>query len=584
MADQPNSVGGPPPIHEAAKVTPIERGMIDRMISGVRSLFSPLRPPAVEGTNQGPWFGPGQPQTPVAPKEDVAGRAFDFPVGINTYARPRAHEPVTFAQLRALADPTTGWDLLRLALETRKDQMAKLEWSILPRKKPNQSFRDKPDDNCREIERFFRKPDKIHSWQDWVRLLMEEQLVIDAPAIYCRKTNDGKPYALEVISGDTIQPLLDGTGRRPIPPDPAYQQVLKGVVAASYTAEELMYVPRNPRTNKVYGMSPVEQIIMTINVGLRRQVTQLEHYTSGNVPEALIGVPENWAPQQIAEYQRYWDSYMESAAQRRKAKFVPGKLIFQPTRNESGMMDQFDEWLARVVCYALSLPPLPFVRMMNRATAQTSYESALEEGLQPNMVWLKNMIDDMIADWFCQPDYEIVWDSIRKLDAGDQAMQNLQFMQRGIKSLDEVRAEMGLEPLGLQHVVYGVGPLGFMSPKAMQRCMEMGLDMPQQPMMAPEGVDPMTGEPTPGMEEAEPGADLLAGVPPELLASVGLTPDGRMAEEDAENEQDSDLTDDDEDFGAEDLPEDQGQVAVRGAVHPEVAAALTDAERRLGVR
>ena len=75
------------------------------------------------------WFGPLDPLRPIAPP-DVAGRRFDFPPGYNLVTRPRAYEPVGFAELRAFAD---AYDLLRLVIETRKDQMERQRWRIRPR-------------------------------------------------------------------------------------------------------------------------------------------------------------------------------------------------------------------------------------------------------------------------------------------------------------------------------------------------------------------------------------------------------------------------------------------------------------------
>ena len=75
------------------------------------------------------WFGPLDPLTPIAPP-DIAGRRFDFPPGYNLVTRPRGYEPVGFAELRAFAD---AYDLLRLVIETRKDQMERQRWRIRPR-------------------------------------------------------------------------------------------------------------------------------------------------------------------------------------------------------------------------------------------------------------------------------------------------------------------------------------------------------------------------------------------------------------------------------------------------------------------
>jgi phage portal protein BeeE len=102
-----------------------------------------------------------------------------------------------------------------------------------------------------------------------------------------------------VLDGATIKRLIDDWGRTPLVPAPAYQQILKGLPAVYYSADELIYAPRNPRVHKAYGFSPVEQVQMSVNIALRRQIYQLQYYTEGNVPEALIGVPESWNPDQI---------------------------------------------------------------------------------------------------------------------------------------------------------------------------------------------------------------------------------------------------------------------------------------------
>jgi hypothetical protein len=58
-------------------------------------------------------FGPGEPLVPPEPEKT---RLWDFPVGWNYIYTPRAYEPVSFAQLRALAD---NHDITRLCIETR---------------------------------------------------------------------------------------------------------------------------------------------------------------------------------------------------------------------------------------------------------------------------------------------------------------------------------------------------------------------------------------------------------------------------------------------------------------------------------
>src|SRR5436853_291225 len=54
--------------------------------------------------------------------------------------------------------------------------------------------------------------------------------------------------------------------------------------------------------------------------------------------------------------------------------------------------------LARIVCYAFSLPATAFTRQVNRATAETAQEAALAEGLAPLMGRVKRLADHVIQD------------------------------------------------------------------------------------------------------------------------------------------------------------------------------------------
>ena len=385
------------------------------------------------------WFGPGNPMPPVAP-DDVAGRQLDYQTGYNQNLSPRALEPVGFSHLRTLAE---SFDLMRLAIETRKDQVSRMRWNVKPRDPKRES-----DARCDAINKFLRRPDREHDWDTWLRALIEDMLVIDAATVYPRKTRGGGLYALDLIDGATIKRVIDESGRTPAAPSPAYQQILKGVVAGDFTRDELLYRVRNWRTHRIYGYSPVEQVITTINIALRRQIHQLQYYTEGNVPEALIGVPETWTTEQIRQFQEYWDSLMEgNTAKRRHAKFVPGGINYTPTK-DSILKDTYDEWLARIVCFAFSISPNALISQINRATAEVSQTAAMEEGLAPILTWVKSLMDDVIDLHFGAPDLEFDWVEEINLDPEVKSRIHVAYVGAGILTADEVREELGRDPNG----------------------------------------------------------------------------------------------------------------------------------------
>jgi hypothetical protein len=878
--------------------TPVDPGLIQRISGGLRSW---LGMSGQQGSPELPFFPPGEPIPPVAP--GAAGRRFDYPSSYNINIRPRTYEPIGFETLRAMADPTVGgYDLIRLAIETRKDQMSTLTSSVLPRKPAGQPMRPKSDDRCTQVEELLRVPDGHTAWQQWCSQLVEEHLVIDAPAIYRRRSLSGATCGLELMDGALFRPLLNYDGRRPSS-GPAYQQILKGLPAVNYTKDELLYAPRNPRVNKVYGYcylpdhqvltrrgwlpftevtlgdeiatrnprtktfewqhpteviamphrgevyrfhsrsvdlvvtpkhrmlldsmpsaatgrrrtrgqggevlveaaeiargynrmnkipmtsvwegveveaktfalaepdgmiditremsdgtvqvftrrrhrgsekpievsgddycalmgayvaegnirsqggieinqreyskgylvygqlvarvlggpaqyngkafvlprrgltehfrtlglqperfipdeimqasirqlrifwdhfvlgdgcyqkrpnvsgrgghpgepavaistssarladqlqeiaqklgwsasvgsrpgglqpivgreylakdqylvnvryskamgftitpdwyegnvhcvsvpnrviyvrrngkpawcgnSCVEQVLVTVNIGLRRQAGQLAFFTDGNIPDAITQVPPEWGVEKIREFQDYWDTMVNDAVTRRRMRFVPGGVTMQKTRADDALVDAFDEWLARIIAYCFSLPPTPFVKMQNRATAETAYETALSEGLMPLMIWLKGVVDYIIANWLGFPDLELIWDDVKKTDPAEKEERDLALIGQGVISRDDMRAERGLEPLGIPPIVTGIGPLGFMSIEAMKKAIANGWDltgMPQPGLGAGGDVGAAGGDPAQFGTGGQ--GDPLAGMPPEILEALGMS-------------------------------------------------------------
>jgi HK97 family phage portal protein len=394
-------------------------------------------------------FSPGY---PLAPLEPERLRVWDYPVGVNTIYTPRAYETISFAELRALAE---HHDITRLAIETRKDQVEKLDWTI----KSRTLQRSDADTRARaaRVAEFWRRPDGERPFASWLRELLEDLLVLDAPVLEMRRNRGGRLIALDIVDGATIKVLIDETGRRPMPPAPAYEQVIHGRPWKLLTSDQLLYVPRNPRPHKAYGFGPVEQIVMTVNIGLRRQAMQLRHFTDGNVPPGLLNAPDGWSAEQIRQFQEWFDSVLAgNAGGRARLVWGPSGTRYQPFK-EAPYKDEFDEWLARIICYAFSLPATAFTRQVNRATAETTQEAALAEGLAPLMGWIKRLADHVIQDRMGQADLEFAWIDARSVDPAEQAKLLDLYVRDGIYTVNEARDILGLDPVagGDQAMIYG---------------------------------------------------------------------------------------------------------------------------------
>ncbi len=420
------------------------------------------------------WFGPNQPIQPQADKPDqgTRGRRFDFPVGSNIQYQPKSEQGagVPFYVLRGLAE---SFDLLRLVIETRKDQMVAQKWEIVPTGDDKGKAASMKTD-IEEVRAFFEQPSPDLTWDEWLRAVVDDDLVCGSVALYPRMNRGGALHSLIPMDVAMIKRLIDETGMTPDAPNPAYQQILKGVPAVDYTREELVYWMRNPRTWRMYGYSPVEQIITTVNIALRRQNSQLEYYTEGNIPDMILGVPESWTPEQLKDTQDWWDSVLSgNTATRRKARFVPEiKGVVLPKDAAVMLKDEADEWFSRIICFAFSIPPSALMKQVNRASGEQMAETAKEEGLLPMLSWYERKLTAVIRDVLKKPGLKFTFNTTVEVDPKVKADTNVLYVKSGIMTPDEAREDMGKEPMGsnelLVYLPTGVVPLKESADKAKQ--------------------------------------------------------------------------------------------------------------------
>jgi hypothetical protein len=383
------------------------------------------------------WMSPLQPTVPYAP--EVAGRQWDYNTGYNIFYTPRGTEKYSFAQLRNLARNS---ELVRQAIETRQDQMDALSWKIMPKKDSEGADNDP---GIKTISEWLDKPDGLHDWPGWLRVILEELYVTDAVSLLPRFNRVGGLYGLELIDGATIFPLIDENGRTPLPPNPAYQQILKGTVKVDYTAEELIYAVRKVQVNTPYGFSAVEQIAQSAKTDIERVKYQLAYFTEGSVPDAYMTAPEGMLVDQIKVFEEHFNSMLSgNYVGRRQVPIVPFGMELKQLK-EPDLKTDFDEWMWRKIALAFRMSPTALTKQTNRATAESESERAADEGLAPIMVWTKRLIDRVIKQYFQNDKLEFVWVDDKEQDPKQAADIDTELVKAGILTINEVRQQRGLE-------------------------------------------------------------------------------------------------------------------------------------------
>jgi hypothetical protein len=420
---------------------------------------------AAAATGERPSPGP----VPVAPTEPGLGPLqYQFPYNTNQIWTPRSGERNPFTVLREFADVC---DAVRICIETRKDQLCQLDWEIVPRNKSamarGTASRVEPELAAKiaRARAFFESPDRVLSFDAWLRMAIEEVLAIDALSIYRRRTVDGSElYSLEIVDGTTIKPMLDPSGRTPLPPDVAYRQVIYGrpVQGGDCTTEQMYYVPRTVRTGSPYGMAPTEAVLLKINSILNRDIFNLAYYAEGNVPDTLLSVGEASTPAQIRELQAYYDLLLSGDLARRRKLKVIGKGSTVEQLREPDWSTDFDEYLMKLVMAAFAVAPaeLGFTADVNKSTSEGQENVSYRRGVRPLARFFAGLFNRVLAVDLQMPELQFRFVGGEVEDKLKQAQADEVNVRIGKESVDEIRVRDGLEPIGMSHyIASATGPI-----------------------------------------------------------------------------------------------------------------------------
>jgi hypothetical protein len=439
-------------------------GLLKTVSDALAPLYRPA-PNQIEGVVPGSWASP---QNPIRPTLQLGTgiRQWDFTPGLNLQFTPRGDQPISFQQLWNVSN---SFDLCRLMIEKRKNEICNRPWAVRVKPVPGETkkqrlTREGSNENVKRLTQLLLYPDGQNRWPIWIRQWAEQMLVYDAPTIFPMRAMDGSPLALRVIAGQTITPLVDQHGFRPQAPSPAFQQIILGIPSANLAGQkpvtfsapnkawkpgdpsELFYHPKNPRVDSRWGFSPVEQIIVTLSIAANRQQFLRDYYTSGNVPEGLLPMPEDWSVQQIRDFQKWFDSILAgNLRMKRRMIAIPGGKPPVMTK-EAMLTDQTDDYLNRIVAFAFGESPQALVKQVgHQSTAKEGNDQAQSVGLEPDLKHIEGSINDIFLR-FGYDDVEFAFQDEEEIDPVKAAQVSDIRLKNGSVTINEDREARGEDP------------------------------------------------------------------------------------------------------------------------------------------
>lgn len=284
-------------------------------------------------------------------------------------------------------------------------------------------------------------------------------------------------------------------------------QVVQGRIRAAYGYQDLIYEPRNPRSDvntAGYGLSETELLVRVVTGFLNAMTLNIKGFSDNAIPRGVLHLSGNYGKEDLDAFKRYWNAMVKGV---NNAWAVP-VLVSSDQESRAAFENfgvQFDEmyfskwmtFLASIICaiYGIAPDEINFESFSASKSALSGSDTAerladsKDKGLKPLLSYFESLFSDYVLAEF-GPDYVFRWAGIDDVDED-----NRHELKKSVLSVNEMRSELSYEPTEAE---WGDAPL---NPSLVGPWMQM-----QQGQQEPDfqGAEQRPGFGEPGGPQGDP--------------------------------------------------------------------------------
>ena len=378
------------------------------------------------------------------------------PAERKTLALPAILSPVQFAG-RHLPKPTPAnlrrfaeTPVVRRAINVIKDRIAAMDWQVRVRRGVRTGDVAFLEKRLGALRRTLEEPNASDSFRTLIEQAIEDALTGGFGAIEMEPTGDPeRPAMLWPVDGASIRINAKWDGQE----DAArYAQAMPGQLESSAVElldRQLMYIRMNPRSFTPFGLGPLEVAFETVNQFLSA------HRFAGKLAANSVAQYALWlneaTPAQHDRLIRWWQDEIEGTGRVPliSTEQKPEVLRFAQG-TDADMRLAWQEFLIRMVANAFGLSPLMLglENDVNQSTASEMADEAFRGAISPLAMLLAQHISrDLFGKCIGWCEFEFVFNELNARDEMTELTVQVQLLQAGVLTVNEVRAMRGLGPL-----------------------------------------------------------------------------------------------------------------------------------------
>ena len=351
----------------------------------------------------------------------------------------------TPANLRRMAEIPAA----RRAINCIKDRIASMDWRIEVSPGAGLGGAEDRAERLARLAAALRSPNDTDSFRTLIEPVIEDILVGGFGAVEVELTNSGDaeaPVRLYSVDGATIQVNMAWNGDAETP---RYAQVKTNFGTGEQAAlldRELMYLKLNSRTHSLFGLGKMEVAFESINSFLTSHRYAGRMASNSTVQYALW--LKDRTPEQHERLTRWWQEDVEGSGRVPVLSTEePPQVIKLAGGTDAELRMQWQQFLLTMIANAFDLPAmlLGVTQDVNRTTAQEMADEAFQSAVIPLAKLIADHITrDVILKVLGWSDLRFVWSELDSRDEATEISIQMQLLNAGVLTVDEVRAMRGL--------------------------------------------------------------------------------------------------------------------------------------------
>lgn len=375
---------------------------------------------------------------------------------------------------------------------------------------------DEQQDMFRALEVFlencgYNRDNSRDDFDTFIRKIVRDSLTYDQLCFEIVPDRRGRPAEILAVDASTIRAASEnyngetfwGNAPKNSSEPIKWVQVVDGSVVSWFTANELAFGVRNPRSNinmQPYGFSELEMLIQQITSHLYAEEYNAKYFSQGGTTKGIINIKSDpngiGNKEQLESFKRQWRAQVNgmTGAWKTPVLQVPDGIEYISV-NQSNRDMEYSQWvnyLINIVCAVFLIDPAEVNFSNNGGAAaqssvfETSQEQKLkhsrDKGLKPLLRFIEAIINKHVISRFSQ-DYVFCFTGLDEKSEEEKAELDSKYIKTW-KTINEIRREHGEKPLEYGDVILDASYLNYIQQKEMAETQGMGGLMGMNPGQA----------------------------------------------------------------------------------------------------